>query len=188
MRKIENINVTESINKQRLIFEEEWSDKLDRVFIYFVFSLCTILPLITIIHADFNNQNDKIFSLLLFILVFPSGLYILYRKATEKNLFKITTPFDKEKNRQLLLDFAEKKDFEIYLKSDDYLIFNESIDDFHANCKKSMIFITEDNLVLFTVIQDRDKINLPTLSFHLFLKYNLKKLFNQNNHSEKKQL
>jgi hypothetical protein len=40
------------------------------------------------------------------------------------------------------------------------------------------VFILKDNQVLFTILKDQYKLNLPTLTSHLFLKHDLKKLFN----------
>jgi hypothetical protein len=75
------------------------------------------------------------------------------------------------------IDIADKHKLEIYRKSNDCLIFNKSLDNFN-NYKKSMVFILKDNQVLFTILKDQYKLNLPTLTSHLFLKHDLKKLFN----------
>lgn len=106
------------------------------------------------------------------------GLYVIYRKATEKFFYKLTTPFDRQKNKQVLLSYADKQQFEIYRKSNDCIILNESLGDFNPSYKKSMVFILKDNEVLFTILKDQYKLNLPTLTSHLFLKHDLKKLFN----------
>lgn len=58
------------------------------------------------------------------------------------------------------------------------LILNESLGEFNPSYKKSMVFILSHNEVLFTILKDQYKLNLPTLTSHLFLKHDLKKLFN----------
>jgi hypothetical protein len=179
MRRITKINIDESVNRHRLIFQESWVDKLDRLVIYFSFGVFLVYPVLTFINADFKNPNDKFISLTILPISILFGLYVIYRKATEKRLFKVITPFDKQTTRQMLLDFADEQELEIHRKSNDCLIFNESSDDFNSSHKKSMVFIVKDNLVLFTVLKDQFKLNLPTLTSHLLLRYNLKKLFGQ---------
>lgn len=180
MRRIAKINIDQSVSRQKLIFEEEWLDKFDRIVIYLFLSGLVIYPILIIMAADFNNKNDKIFSLTFLPLVILFGIYVIYRKATEKLLFKINTPFDRQKNRQILLEYADKKQFEIYRRSNDCLIFNESISDFNPRYKKSMVFIVKNNVVYFTILKEQFKLNLPTLTSHLFLKSDLKKMFRQS--------
>ena len=90
----------------------------------------------------------------------------------------MTTPFDRQKNKQILLNFADKKQLELYRQTNDCLILSESLGDFNPSYKKSMVFILKDNEVLFTILKDQYKLNVPTLTSHLFLKHDLKKLFN----------
>lgn len=178
MRYISKIDIDKSVLRQKLIFEEDWLDKGDRFAVYVLFSALVVYPALTIFEADFNNPNDTFISLTVLPLCILLGLYVIYRKATEKFLFNITTPFDRQKNRRTLLAYAEKHQLEIYRKSNDCLIFNKPTGDLNASYKKSMVFILKDNQVLFTILKDQNKLNLPTLTSHLFLKHDLKKLFN----------
>ncbi len=175
MRLISKIDIDESVSQHKLIFQEEWLDKFDRLFVYIFFSGLIIVPALILFEADFNNPNDKFISLTILPLCILIGLYVVYRKATEKLLFTLTTPYDRQKNKQILLTFADKQHLEIYRKSNDCLILNESLDSGNI---KSMVFILKDNQVLFTILRDNNKLNLPTLTSHLFLKHDLKKLFN----------
>jgi hypothetical protein len=177
MRRITKIDINESVSRHKLIFQEEWLDKFDRFVVYIFFSGLIIYPALTIFEADFNNPNDKFISLTILPLCILFGLYVVYRKATEKLLFTLTTPFDRQKNKQILLTYADKQQLEVYRKSNDCLILNESLGDFNPSYKKSMVFILKDNEVLFTILKDQYKLNLPTLTSHLFLKHDLKKLF-----------
>ena len=178
MRRITKIDIDGSVLRHKLIFQEEWLDKFDRFVVYIFFSGLVIYPTLTIFEADFNNPNDKFISLTILPLCMLFGLYVIYRKATEKHLFTVTTPFDRQKNKQILLSYADKQQLEIYRKSNDCVILNESIGDFNPSYKKSMVFILKDNQVLFTILKDQYKLNLPTLTSHLFLRHDLKKLFN----------
>lgn len=180
MRHIVKVNIEQSVNKQKLVFEEEWSDKIDRVAIYIFFSGFIIYPLLLIFKADFSNSNDKFFSLTILPVFVLFGCYVIYRKATEKLLFKIITDFDKQKNREILLDYADKVKLEIHRKSNDLLIFNETIGDFNTSHKKSIVLIIKDNIVFFTILKDQFRLNLPTLTSHIFLKNDLKKILKQS--------
>lgn len=178
MRHITKIDIDESVSRHKLIFQEEWPEKFDRFLVYLFFSGMIISPALTIFEVDFNNPNEKFISMTLIPLCILFGLYVIYRKATEKRLYTLTTPFDRQKNRQILLTYADKQQLEIYCKSNDCLIFNESSGNSNPSYKKLMVFILKENQVLFTILKDQDKLNLPTLTSHLFLKYDLKKLFN----------
>ena len=178
MRHITKIDIDKSVSRHKLIFQEEWLDKFDRFIIYIFFSGFIISPVLTIFEMDFNNPNDKFISLTVLPLSFLFGLYVVYRKATEKLLFTLTTPYDRQINKQILLNFADKQQLEVYRKSNDCIILNESISDFNPSYKKSMVFILKDNHVFFTILKDQYKLNVPTLTSHLFLKHDLKKLFN----------
>lgn len=178
MRHITKIDIDESVSRNKLIFQEEWLDKFDRFVVYIFFSGFIIYPALTIFEADFNNPNDKFISLTILPLCILFGLYVVYRKATEKLLSTLPTPYDRKKNKQILLTYADKQQLEVYRKSNDCLILNESLGDFNTSYKKSMVFILKDNQVLFTILKDQYKLNVPTLTSHLFLKHDLKKLFN----------
>lgn len=177
MRRIVKINIEESVSQNKLIFQEEWLDKFDRMVVYLFGSGIVLFSILTLNKADFTNPNEKFIALSILPLSIVFGLYVVYRKATEKRLFTLTTPFDRQKNKQILLNYADKQQLEVYRKSNDCLILNESISDFNPSYKKSMVFILKDNQVFFTILKDQFKLNLPTLTSHLYLKHDLKKLF-----------
>ncbi|MCG9911296.1 MAG: hypothetical protein MH137_08335 [Flavobacteriales bacterium] len=179
MRRIENINIDQSVKRQKLVFEEDWFDKLDRIFIYLFTSGFVVYPLLAIKEADFSNINDKFISLTIFPMLIVFGIYVIYRKATEKRLMKINTPFDRQKNRQILLDYAKQQQLEIFRSSKECLIFNEPVYHFNSLHKKSIVIMVLDNVIYFTVLVDRFRFNLPTMIFHHVLKYDLKKLMSE---------
>lgn len=184
MRRITKIDIDESVSRHKLIFQEEWLDKFDRFVVYISFGGFIIYPALTIFEADFSNPNDKFISLTLLPLSILFGLYVVYRKATEKLLFVLKTPFDRQKNKQILLYYADNQQLEVYRKSNDCIILNESIGDFNQSYKKSMVFILKGNQILFTILKDQYKLNLPTLTSHLFLKHDLEKLFNNESNND----
>jgi hypothetical protein len=176
MREIKKLNPTESISKRRLIFDEGWDDKFNRLTVYLVFSPLIFLPISMFFNEKFTNTNETFILHWVFPISIIFGLYMFYRTATEKHLIKIDTQLDRQTIRKLLLDYAEKNNFEVYRKSNDCLIFNESFDTWSSAYKKTRIFFVQDNIVLFTVIRDNFRLNLPTLFTHLFLKRDLTKL------------
>jgi hypothetical protein len=175
MRLITKIDIEKSVLSQKLIFMEEWEDKLDRFYIYLIFSILIVCSMQIINETNFNTPNDKFFSIIIVPLIILLAVYVIYRKATEKSLFKMETPFNRQKNRQALLNYADAEQLEIYRKSNDCLILNKSMG--NAQYKKSMVFIIKDNLVLYTIIKDHYKLNFPTLISHHILRYELRKLF-----------
>jgi hypothetical protein len=177
MRKLKNLNPLESISKRRLIFDEDWNDKFNRLAVYLVFSPLILLPLLIMYFQEkYTNSNETFVLYWVFPISIILGLYMLYRNATEKQLVKINAQIDSLTIRKLLLDYAEKNNFEVYRKSNNCLIFNESFDIWSSDSKKTRIFFVQDNNVLFTVIQDNFRLNLPTMFTHILLKRDITKL------------
>ena len=180
MRTLKGINIDKSIDKQKLVFKLGWYDIFDSIAIYFVFCLFSIVAFLIYFDSHRSkNPNDDFFYVYILPVSVLFGLYVIYRKATERHLIKIRTSYSRQQNRQILLGFANKQGFEIYRNSNDCLIFNEPTNDFISVYKKSMIFIVEDGIVLFTILKDGFRLNLPTLTGHLFLRNDLKKLFKE---------
>jgi len=180
MRKITKINITDSIKRGWLVYQGEVSDKFDKILVYCISLFMLIGLTIGVWHIDPSKKDDIFVSLLFLPFAFALFIYMIYRNATEKKLISVVTPYNHEINKQMLLDFASKAELEIYKDSKDLLIFNENISDVGSFYKKSMIFIVEDNLVLFTILQDNFRLNRPVLTSHLFLKHDLKKLFSKS--------
>lgn len=176
MREIIKLHPQESMSQSRLVFEESWLDKFNTLTVYLVFSPFILLPVEMYLNESFINPNERFILYCVLPISVLSGLYIYYRSATEKRLTKIHTSLKRQDARQLLLNYAEKKGYEIYLKSNDCLIFNETYDDWNSNYKKTRIFFVQDKIIMFCIIRDSFKINMPILFSHLFLKVELKKL------------
>ncbi len=169
MREIKRIEVSRSIILKKLIFKENWIDRIDRIFIYVVFGTLIILLTFMILNADFNLLKQKLFLLTAFSFTIFLSLYIVYRTANEKILIELTTKFNEEKNRQILVMFASKNKLIINRDSKECIILNTRF------FRTIVIFIIKNNIVLFTTLTDGFRINLPTLFFHLILKQRLKK-------------
>jgi len=162
MRRLDDFDWQKSIQTSRLVFKETWIDILDRFVIYLVFSAGVIAPALIFFDPYRNTQHDDMWWLL---AVLPSivCLYIIYRKATEKRLTIIGTQLDAKYNRTILLTYAKKFGYEIFKDSENLLIFTEQNTDFNEDYKKSRIFLLTENKILFAIIQDRFKLNLPVI-------------------------
>lgn len=180
MRKLEQLNIDESINQQKLIFKESWLDKLDAIAIYFFFTWAAILPFILYFDPHRDRTETGFIYYLLFLMTFFS-VYVIYRKATDKKLIKISTNNNQEQNRTLINSYCLRENFEKHKDTKDLIIYNEDADfNINPEYKTSYIFVLSDNKVLFTILKERYKLNLPTLTKHLVVKADLKKLLNDN--------
>jgi len=113
MRTIKNLNIEKSIKESKLIYSEDWIEKFGTIVLYLFFSWGFILPFLFFFDPYRNHSKTGIEFYLIFIFsVFFA--YSIYRKATEKQLAKIESNYDSEKNRLLINEYCEKKGFEKY--------------------------------------------------------------------------
>lgn len=178
MRELKQLNIEESITQEKLIFKESWLDKFDTIIIYLFFGWASVIPFIIYFDPHRNQNETGIFYYVPFLLTLL-GIWVIYRKATEKKLIKVSSKFYEDENRELIKVYFNKEKFEKNRDSKRLIIFNEDADfNINPNYKTSYIFLFDKNYVLFTVIKERFKLNLPTLIKHLILKRDLKKLLN----------
>ena len=177
MRELQKINIVTSVSKKWLTFDEGWSDKFNRLTVLILFGQFIFLPIMLIANEKFTSPNDY------FILhwVLPTsiliGLYGIFRGLTEKRLIKITTSQDRQTIKKTILEYAEKNQLEVYRKSNDCIILNSpSYMDINTSYKKTRIFFFNDSLLLFTVIRDNFKVDLPIFFTHFFVKRDLTKM------------
>jgi len=177
MRELRKINVGASVSKKWLTFDEGWSYKFNRLAVLVFFGQFIFLPIMLIAQETFTGPNDE------FILhwVIPTsiliGLYGIFRGLTEKRLIKINTTKDRQTIKKTILEYAEIHQLEVYRKSNDCIILNSPIYlDLNTAHKKTRIFFFNDNLLLFTVIRDNFRIDLPVFFTHFFVKRDLTKM------------
>jgi len=166
-------DILKSITLQKLVYKERWLDFIDYLIIYSIFGFIVVFC-ITEFKEDFMNRNDKLTSTVVFSLLTLSCLYVIFRKATEKNLIKVKTHLKIQNNKKILMEFANRRQLGIYYESENFLIFTEVIN-LYPRWDNSIIFIISGNFILFTILRDRPL--MPTLGSHLFQKQDLKKLF-----------
>ncbi len=176
MKHIAKFDIDRSFVKRRHIFEEDWSDKFDRFAKYFLFSILIITLIETMTDRTYSNVNDLFVAVTIFQCLILFSAYIIYRKAKEKSFFNLSTPLNRQMKKQLLLEFADIQQLEIYRKSNDSIILIEYTNSLNSNWGKSMIFIIADNLILFTILREGYRLDFPTLTSHIFLKHNLRSL------------
>lgn len=176
MRSITDVNIEKSIEKQKLVFNETSFDVFDRLIVYFVHGTMVFTALLCFKEFDYQNTNERFLIFTFLPLSNLYGIYTIYRKATEKHFYIIKTPFNKFKNKEILLTFAKKKGYKIIEKSTDCFIFNEYLGELLTpKSINSMVFIVIHHQIYFTILKEHAKLNLPTLTSHLILKYDLKK-------------
>ena len=177
MRQINNLNISESVRNRKLIFSEKLYDKFDRVSQIIIFTMVISMNASII----FNEYESKFyFMLVINIIAIIFSAYIIYRKATEKNLRRLNGFNDSEKNYEILLELGNQEGLEIFIKSKNCLIFNEPNGLFSSEYKTSTIILLEEKAIYFTMIQDGMKMNIPVLFSHLFLESKLKKIISSN--------
>lgn len=181
MRALRKLNVQESIRKKRLVFDEHWTDKFNMVAVIFVFGQLVFYPVLIIAFEKPQNINDRFFIYGVFPIAIFAGCFGIYRGLTEKRLIKIETSHDQQTIKQAILCYAEKNQLEVYRNSGNCIIINSPTTIMmESDHKKSRIFLFADGVLLFTVIRDDFKINLPVFFTHLFVKRDLAKLLRTN--------
>lgn len=176
VRNLKNLNINESIKNKKLIYSENWFDKLDQIIIYIFFSWGFVIPFLVYFDPYRNFNKTGIEYYLLFIFSIFCG-YVIFRKATEKKLTEIKSRFDIEKNKEIIHEYCQKMGFEKYRNSKNIIIYN-SVNplSINSNYKTSRIFLIEKNKIYLTMLNENYKMNIPVLFSQIILKREIKKL------------
>jgi len=177
VRQLKNIDTELSIREQKLIFEESWTDVFGRYTLYFLFGVMIYYPVVTLYYNDLSNANDRFMAFAIFPIVILLAAYVIYCKATEKNLRMMTTALSQEENRAVLLSFARNQGLQVYCNTKSLLILNQSFDSFNPSYKQTTVVVMQDNQIGFTIIRDQMKLDLPVLTSRFFLAKDLRRLF-----------
>ncbi|WP_460610461.1 hypothetical protein [Hymenobacter terrigena] len=176
MRRLQGINISSSLKANKLVFDVPWTDVLDSIAFYLFFSSPIVFIGILVNNTDFNNSNDAFLVAIILPLIALLCGYVMYRKATERKLTKITSRFDEAENHQLLLEYAASHSLEVYSNASCLLICNEPLGGWNDNYKRSYIFILSSHNVYVSALKDTAKLNLPVIISYIFLKRDLRKL------------
>ena len=90
MIRLKNLQFSESINQQKLVFDEGWFNKLHRIFVYLFFCVWGVLPFLIYFdpHRNYSQKGIEYY-LVFFFTIFCA--YVIYRKASEKKLNKLSS-------------------------------------------------------------------------------------------------
>ncbi len=112
---------------------------------------------------------------LLLILSMASlfSFYIAYRKLTEKRLKQIRTASNPNRNKDLLMSYAESKGYSTFHESPDFLIFIVKRSVFMNKGTLVFVCLLENDNVYYTFF--RYNSNPPILA-HIYLEKHLKEL------------
>lgn len=176
MRSLKNLNITKSIEKNKLIYSEDWFEKFGTIVLYLFFCSGFIFPFLVYFdpYRDYSKTRTEYYLLFIFSLFFG---YSIYRKATEKYLTKIISKYDAEKNKTIITDYCERFGFEKYRNSKNIIIYNKpNFLTINPRFQTSRIFILDKNDIYLTMIKENQKLNIPVLFSQISLKRDIKKL------------
>ncbi|WNI38589.1 hypothetical protein [Chryseobacterium sp. SG20098] len=105
MRSLKNLKITESIQTEKLVFEESSYDKFDTISIYFGFSALAGASLLLLKEVDFSFNNS--FECAILISLFICSVYVLYCKYTEKHLKEIKFEIPKEEAKSRIIEYGK---------------------------------------------------------------------------------
>ena len=176
MRNLKNLNKSRSIEKQKLVFDENWSDKIDTIVFCAFFLWGAILPFLIFFDPHKNDDGPEYY----FIFVFSVFCFFaIYKKLREKYFYKIETKNNEVKNAEIICKYCLKDGYEKSRNSNEFIIYNlpysMSINSSH---EISRIFLLKGNKIYFTMIKENHKLNIPVLFSDFFVKNDIKKLTN----------
>lgn len=156
-----NIDIEKSISTKRLNFKDSFFNIADSLMIILFFA--GIAGIFT--KSIFKVFQDKSISidytyLILKIIAILICSYIVFRKITEKKLFKIKTNLPKVKSEQIITAYFTRLKYKQLDNSDDLISY---IDNSPIIDPYNYFIIALDNEILFTVIKDQHRLRLPTI-------------------------
>lgn len=178
MRSLKNVQITESIERKKLIYNESFSDKIDKYMIYLVFIALTYFSIIGMYEIKPSANSD--FEYILYISIFIFGSYISYCTFTEKKLKEISFNMREEEAKRRILDYGKKGHFRITKIASNLIFLNEPINNLSKlNEERTTIIFFRNQSILYTIIKNGTKINAPVLLSQHLIRKDLKKILSQ---------
>lgn len=175
MRSLKNLDIEKSIQTKKLICEEGWFDRFDTFMNYFMF-VSLMLPAFFGLR-DIKPSANSDFEYLFFILPLIFGLYGFYCKFTEKNLKEIKFTIHKEEAKKRILEYVKKYNYRISKISNDLIFLNEPTDSLSfGNHETTTMVFFKDQSILYTLIKDASRLNVPVLISQHIIRNDFKKL------------
>jgi hypothetical protein len=180
MRSLKNLDIEKSIESSKLVYDESWWDKFDTATNYFMFfglMLPTIFGL-----KDIQPSANSDFECLFYICPFLFGVYGLYCKFTEKNLKEIRFTIHREDAKQRVLEYGKKYDYRISKISNNLIFLNEPTSGYSfGNYEKTIMIFFKDGSILYTLIKESARLNVPVLFSQYIVRIDLKKILKKTN-------
>jgi len=184
MRSLKNLDIEKSIQTKKLILEESWWDKFDTFTNYFMF-VSLMLPAIFGLR-DIKSSANSDFEYLFYICPFIFGLYGFYCKFTERHLKEIKFTIHKEEAKQRILEYGKKYNYRISKISNNLIFLNEPTDSLSfGNHETTTMIFFKDKSILYTLIKDASRLNIPVLMSQHITRYDFKKLLNLKKNENK---
>jgi hypothetical protein len=178
MRSLKNVQINESIQRKRLIYNESFSDKINKYIIYLVFIALTYFSIIGMYEIKPSANSD--FEYIFYISIFIFGSYISYSTFTEKKLKEISFSIRKEEAKRRVLEYGKKRNFRISEIASNLIFLNEPTTSIsRLDEEKTTIIFFKNNSILYTVIQNGTRINTPVLLSQHLIRKDLKKILSQ---------
>lgn len=175
MRSLKNLDIEKSIQAKKLICEEDWFDRFDTYMNYFMFASLMLPAFFGL--GDIKPSANSDFEYLFFILPLIFGLYGFYCKFTEKNLKEIKFTIHKEEAKKRILEYGKKYNYRISKISNDLIFLNEPTDSLSfGNHETTTMIFFKDQSILYTLIKDASRLNVPVLISQHIIRNDFKKL------------
>lgn len=176
MRSLKNLNIEESLKCKKLIYTEDWYDKIDRFLIYLFFTSGFIYPFLIYFDPHIDQTSKGIGHYLVFFMSIFCA-FTIYRKATEKKLTVINSQFDITENRKIINKYCQEQGLVKFRNSKNMIIYNsDNSFNLSSNFHVSRIFLLNEKSIYVTMIKDNLKMNLPVLVSQFFLIKDIKNL------------
>ncbi|SHM50047.1 hypothetical protein [Chryseobacterium polytrichastri] len=184
MRILKNLEIEESIASKKLMFEESWWEKFDTFTNYFMF-LALIVPSILALGSVKSSANSDLEYLLCGSGLF-FGLYGFYCKFTEKDLKEIKFNIHKEDAKQRILEYGNKNNYRVSKISNNLIFLNEPTSGYTlGNYEKTIMIFFKNESILYTLIKESARLNVPVLFSQHIIRIDLKKILKKTNKQTK---
>ncbi len=172
------IDVKKSILTGSLYFKDSFLNSANVLIIILFFSFLVGVFVFSI-YEDMKDQRNSIdyTNLILKIIAVVIFSYVVFRKLTEKKIFKIKTNLPKEKARQIIDEYFTRLKYKSRNSSKDIASYS---DDSTFVGIYNYFIIPLDNEVLFTVIKDQDRLPLPAIITLWTTRGDLKRLLSRH--------
>lgn len=172
------IDATKSLAEKRLVFSKT-PDRFETSFSTFLFLFILAAGIFSFFKTDFStlNGNERWYYGCFAILPFVIAPYVLFRLATERKLYKITTGATAEKNRQFLDAYAKEFHYEIHHPSRKCVVLADDASQMEGQLLvcRYYIFLLEDSQLYFCSYKFHHRLRTPSLFHHWIILRDIKK-------------